>query len=92
MHLWQELSSVTLKDIARRFGLKRYGTVSTTVGKLHQESLNDSKIIYAIRSLSKRLKAQGYLLGYFRLYFRDGRINSCVTSISKASHESNQPE
>ena len=57
MHLCQELSAVTLKDIARRFGLKRYGTVSTTVGKLHQESQNDSKILKAIRSLSKRLKA-----------------------------------
>lgn len=57
MHLCQELSAVTLQDIANRFGLKRYGTVSTTVGKLRQEFQSDPKILKAIKSLSKRLKA-----------------------------------
>ena len=57
MHLCQEFSAVTLQDIANRFGLKRYGTVSTTVGKLRQEIENDPKILKAIQSLSKGLKA-----------------------------------
>jgi hypothetical protein len=56
MHLCQELPAVTLQDIARRFGLKRYGTVSTTVGKLRQELQNDPKVHKAIQSLSRRLK------------------------------------
>jgi len=41
MYLCQEVAGVTLQDIAGRFGLKRYGTVSTTIGKLKQE-LTDS--------------------------------------------------
>lgn len=57
MYLCQELSAVTLNDIARRFGLKRYATVSTTVGKLRQEYQHDPKLLKAIRSLTKRLKA-----------------------------------
>jgi putative transposase len=56
MHLCQELSAVTLQDIARRFGLKRYGTVSTTVGILRQEIKIDPKLRKAIQSVSKRLK------------------------------------
>lgn len=56
MYLCQELSAVTLQDIATRFGLKRYGTVSTTVGKLKQEIKNDPKISKAIQIVSKRLK------------------------------------
>lgn len=57
MHLCQELSAATLQDIASRFGLKRYGTVSTTVGKLRQELQINPKIPKAIQQLSKRLKA-----------------------------------
>ncbi len=56
MHLCQELSAVTLQDIASRFGLKRYGTVSTTVGKLRQEIKTDPRVGKTIQSLSKRLK------------------------------------
>lgn len=56
MHLCQELSAVTLQDIASRFGLKRYGTVSTTVGKLRREMKADSGVSKAIQSLRKRLK------------------------------------
>ena len=37
MYLCQELTGATLQEIAKRFGLKRYGTVSTTIGKLKKE-------------------------------------------------------
>ncbi|HTQ98390.1 MAG TPA: hypothetical protein VMH83_00305 [Candidatus Acidoferrum sp.] len=37
MHLCQELGAVTLQVIASHFGLQRYGTVSTTIGKLKAE-------------------------------------------------------
>ena len=37
MYLCQEVGAVTLQVIASRFGLKRYGTVSTTIGKLKAE-------------------------------------------------------
>jgi len=57
MHLCQELSGVTLQDIARRFGLKRYGTVSTTVGKLKQELDLDEQLGKAVERLKKRLRA-----------------------------------
>ncbi len=57
MHLCQELSAVTVQDIAQRFGLKRYGTVSTTVGKLKQELKADVKISRVVQSLVRRLKA-----------------------------------
>lgn len=56
MHLCQELSSVTLQDIAGRFGLKRYGTVSTTVGKLKQELEADAALQKAVDLLKKRLR------------------------------------
>ena len=56
MHLCQELSAVTLQDIASRFGLQRYGTVSTTVGKLRQEAETNPKLSKAIQNLNKRLK------------------------------------
>jgi len=37
MHLCQEAGGVTLQVIAEHFGLQRYGTVSTTIGKLRAE-------------------------------------------------------
>lgn len=37
MHLCQEVAGVTLQVIADHFGLQRYGTVSTTIGKLRAE-------------------------------------------------------
>ena len=37
MHLCQEVGGVTLQVIADHFGLQRYGTVSTTIGKLRAE-------------------------------------------------------
>ncbi len=57
MHLCQELSSVTLQDIASRFGLKRYGTVSTTVGKLKQELEVDDALQKTVDILKKRLRS-----------------------------------
>jgi len=55
MYLCQELSAVTLQDIAKLFKLKRYGTVSTTVGKLKQEFVEDPKLQTITERLSKQL-------------------------------------
>ena len=54
MYLCQELSAVTLQSIAKLFRLKRYGTVSTTVGKLKQEFRDEPKV----RVITERLAAQ----------------------------------
>ena len=53
--LCQELSGVTLQHIAKLFKLKRYGTVSTTVGKLKKEISEDSSLSTAVERLSKGL-------------------------------------
>ena len=55
MYLCQELSGVTLQHIAKLFRLKRYGTVSTTVGKLKKEISEDSSLNTALERLSKKL-------------------------------------
>jgi len=55
MYLCQEVSAVTLQEIASRFGLKRYGTVSTTIGKLKHEMTDSPKTAAAIRKLRKSL-------------------------------------
>ncbi len=55
MYLCQELSAVTLQSIARLFKLKRYGTVSTTVGKLKKEFEENSKILGSTNRLIKEL-------------------------------------
>lgn len=55
MYLCQELSASTLQTIARLFKLKRYGTVSTTVGKLKKEFEIDPKLLAATQRLSKSL-------------------------------------
>lgn len=55
MYLCQELSAVTLQSIAKLFKLKRYGTVSTTVGKLKKEFAADKKLVASIEKLTKRL-------------------------------------
>ena len=55
MYLCQELSAVTLQAIAKLFKLKRYGTVSTTVGKLKKEFAVDKKLVARTEKLSKRL-------------------------------------
>lgn len=58
MYLCQELSAVTLQTIARLFKLKRYGTVSTTVGKLKKEFEADSKRLASVEKLRKRLSKE----------------------------------
>ena len=58
MDLCQELSASTLQAIAKLFHLKRYGTVSTTVGKLKKEILTDAKLTTAVQKLSKTLSKQ----------------------------------
>lgn len=55
MYLCQELSAVTLQSIAELFKLQRYGTVSTTVGKLKQEFSTDPKLLAATAKLAKQL-------------------------------------
>lgn len=55
MYLCQELSAVTLQAIAKLFKLKRYGTVSTTVGKLKKELAEDPKLLAATQKLAKQL-------------------------------------
>lgn len=55
MYLCQELSAVTLQNIAKLFKLKRYGTVSTTVGKLKKEFTLDPALQAVTEKLSKQL-------------------------------------
>ena len=58
MYLCQELSAVTLQAIARLFKLKRYGTVSTTVGKLKKEFAENPKVLTATNKLLKQLSKE----------------------------------
>ena len=55
MYLCQELSAVTLQSIAKLFKLKRYGTVSTTVGKLKNEFEENPNVLATTERLAKRL-------------------------------------
>lgn len=55
MYLCQELSAVTLQAIAKLFKLKRYGTVSTTVGKLKNEFEENPNVLATTERLAKRL-------------------------------------
>ena len=55
MYLCQELSAVTLQSIAKLFKLKRYGTVSTTVGKLKKEFEENPKVLAAAEKLTRQL-------------------------------------
>lgn len=55
MYLCQELSANTLQSIAKLFKLKRYGTVSTTVGKLRKELAEDKALLATVERLTKRL-------------------------------------
>lgn len=58
MYLCQELSAVTLQAIAKLFKLKRYGTVSTTVGKLKKEFIENPKTQAATTKLLKDLSKE----------------------------------
>lgn len=55
MYLCQELSANTLQSIARLFKLQRYGTVSTTVGKLRKEFVEDPRLKATTDRLAARL-------------------------------------
>jgi len=55
MYLCQEVSGVTLQEIAKRFGLKRYGTVSTTIGKLKYEFQEAPKSLTMVKKLRTQL-------------------------------------
>jgi len=55
MYLCQELSAVTLQTIAKLFKLKRYGTVSTTVGKLKKEFSQDRSVQKSTEMLVSKL-------------------------------------
>lgn len=58
MYLCQELSAVTLQAIAKLFKLKRYGTVSTTVGKLKKEFIENPKTLTVTNKLLKELSKE----------------------------------
>jgi REP element-mobilizing transposase RayT len=58
MYLCQELSAVTLQAIAKLFKLKRYGTVSTTVGKLKKEFVENQKLLTQTNKLLKELSKE----------------------------------
>ena len=55
MYLCQEAGGITLQVIAQHFALQRYGTVSTTIGKLKQELLDAPKLQLTIQKLRKQL-------------------------------------
>lgn len=55
MYLCQEVGGVTLQEIAKKFGLKRYGTVSTTIGKLKQEFAESPKTQGQVKRLRAKL-------------------------------------
>lgn len=57
MYLCQEVAGVTLQVIASRFGLKRYGTVSTTIGKLKAEMAENPRTATQVRKLQAGLSA-----------------------------------
>ncbi len=58
MYLCQELSAVTLHAIAKLFKLKRYGTVSTTVGKLKKEFVENPRLLTQSNKLLKELSRE----------------------------------
>ena len=55
MYLCQEVGGVTLQNIANEFGLQRYGTVSTTIGKLKDEFLDDPPLESRVRQIRQDL-------------------------------------
>jgi putative transposase len=55
MYLCQEVGGITLQVIAEHFGLQRYGTVSTTIGKLKQELVGAPKLELTLQKLRKQL-------------------------------------
>ena len=55
MYQCQEAGGITRQVIAQHFGLQRYGTVSTTIGKLKQEMVDAPKLQLTLQKLRKQL-------------------------------------
>ncbi|HHX81657.1 MAG TPA: hypothetical protein GX696_01575, partial [Pseudomonadaceae bacterium] len=55
MYLCQEVGGITLQDIATRFGLQRYGTVSTTIGKLKGEFVENPPLESRVQRMRQQL-------------------------------------
>lgn len=55
MYLCQEAAGITLQQIARQFGLQRYGTVSTTIGKLKGEFEEDPPLMTQVERIRRQL-------------------------------------
>jgi len=55
MYLCQEDGGITLQKIAQQFGLQRYGTVSTTIGKLKDEFVGDPPLVSRVERIRQQL-------------------------------------
>jgi REP element-mobilizing transposase RayT len=56
MYLCQEAGGITLQKIAQQFGLQRYGTVSTTIGKLKDEFEDDPPLMSRVERIREALR------------------------------------
>lgn len=55
MYLCQEAGGITLQKIAQHFGLQRYGTVSTTIGKLKGEFAENPPLVHRVQRIRQQL-------------------------------------
>ena len=55
MYLCQEAGAITLQKIATQFGLQRYGTVSTTIGKLKDEFMENPPLVSRVERIRQQL-------------------------------------
>lgn len=55
MYLCQEAGGITLQKIAQQFGLQRYGTVSTTIGKLKDEFEGNPPLMNRVERIRQQL-------------------------------------
>ncbi|MGA0805568.1 MAG: helix-turn-helix domain-containing protein [Pseudohongiellaceae bacterium] len=58
MYLCQEAGGITLQKIAQQFGLQRYGTVSTTIGKLKDEFEDDPPLMSRVELIRQQLSLE----------------------------------
>jgi len=54
MYLGQELCGLTLRQIADRLGLKRTGSIPTTIGKLRLRMESDSKLVRRVGRIKRQ--------------------------------------
>jgi len=54
MYLGQELCGLTLRQIADRLGLKRTGSIPTTIGKLRLRMENDSRLVRRVGRIKRQ--------------------------------------